>query len=110
MFEVTLIPPDTVPIDGNTFTVSGGTYTPGKAYPVLEMRDSLDYGLRFMLPDDNGEIKPVKADFCRYVWPGKSATDMESRQPGKEGVKKGKKEKIPANAESYTPSPRQKQA
>lgn len=87
MFYITLL----MDTENNKKTVAsmGGAYTEGKKYPVLKIME--DNGLGFLIPDDTGEIRRMRADLCRYVREGGEPAMAESRQP--EAAKPGRKPK-----------------
>ena len=46
--------------------VPGEKFTEGKRYPCLDISDD-QFGLRFLIPNDDGDLKYYKAEFCKYA-------------------------------------------
>ncbi len=61
--------------------ITAGKFTESKQYPVLEVKDVPGFGLQFIIPDDNGEIRQYKAEHFRYVWTeSQQSNSTESQQ------------------------------
>ena len=56
--------------------VPGEIFTEGKRYPVLDISDD-QFGLRFLIPNDEGDLKYYKAEFCKFA---NEKTFTESRR------------------------------
>lgn len=51
---------------GTNIELSKGKFTKDKIYPVINVSNNPAYGVQFLIPDDNGELRYYKYEVVRY--------------------------------------------